>query len=40
MAANTQLLDRFGRPMKREELTREIAAPTFGGVRSPITGYP
>lgn len=40
MAANTQLLDRFGRPMRREELTREIAAPTFGGVRSPITGYP
>jgi len=34
------LTDRYGRPMKRSELRREVAAPTFGGVRSPISGYP
>lgn len=34
------LLDRWGNPVRRTELTKEIAAPTIGGVRSPITGYP
>lgn len=35
-----QLLDQYGRPVERKVLTEEIAAPTFGGVRSPIAGYP
>ncbi|WP_158971980.1 DUF935 domain-containing protein [Chachezhania sediminis] len=35
-----QVLDRWGRPVKRSALTEEVAAPTVGGVRSPITGYP
>ncbi len=34
------LLDRWGRPVRRAELKGEIAAPTVGGVRSPISGYP
>ncbi|AZV77944.1 DUF935 domain-containing protein [Parasedimentitalea marina] len=29
-----------GRPIDRASLTEEIAAPSFGGVRSPVTGYP
>ncbi|WIY25050.1 DUF935 domain-containing protein [Parasedimentitalea psychrophila] len=29
-----------GRPIERASLTEEIAAPSFGGVRSPIAGYP
>lgn len=40
MANKPQLLDRWGRPIERAVLTQEVAAPTFGGVRSPITGYP
>ncbi|MEO1974798.1 MAG: DUF935 domain-containing protein [Paracoccaceae bacterium] len=40
MANRPQLVDQYGRPVKRAELTREVAAPTIGGVRSPITGYP
>ncbi|CUH67991.1 Mu-like prophage protein gp29 [Thalassovita gelatinovora] len=40
MAKTPQLLDQYGRPVERHSLTEEIAAPTFGGVRSPITGYP
>lgn len=40
MARKMQLLDRFGVPVKRTELTKEISAATTGGVRSPITGYP
>lgn len=35
-----QLLDQWGRPVRRAELTRDVAGPTIGGVRSPITGYP
>ncbi|QEW21219.1 Mu-like prophage protein gp29 [Marinibacterium anthonyi] len=38
--ATAQLVDQWGRPVRRAELRREIAAPTIGGVRSPITGYP
>lgn len=40
MANKPQLLDQWGRPVKRAALTQEVAAPTYGGVRSPITGYP
>lgn len=35
-----QILDQWGRPIERKSLTQEIAAPTIGGVRSPLTGYP
>lgn len=35
-----QLLDRWGNPVQRADLTREVAAPTIGGVRSPVSGYP
>ena len=34
------LLDAYGRPFARQALTEEVAAPTVGGVRSPISGYP
>lgn len=37
--ATPQLLDAMGRPVRRETLSTEIAAPTIGGVRSPISGY-
>ena len=40
MTRGHQLVDQWGRPVKRAELKRELAAPTVGGVRSPITGYP
>lgn len=40
MASNPPLLDRWGRPIQRAELKQEVAAPTFGGIRSPISGYP
>ncbi len=40
MARTPQLLDHLGRPYRKAELTREIAAPTIGGVRSPLGGYP
>ncbi|KXF92097.1 DUF935 domain-containing protein [Phaeobacter inhibens] len=40
MAVKTQVLDRFGNPMRKDVLAQEIAAPTIGGVRSPIAGYP
>lgn len=33
------LVDQFGRPVERAALTREVAAATLGGVRSPIGGY-
>lgn len=39
MKSNT-LLDAYGKPIERTALTREVAAATIGGVRSPITGYP
>lgn len=38
--AMQQLLDAAGRPVRRETLATEIAGPTIGGVRSPISGYP
>ncbi len=34
------LLDAYGRPIQRNILTQEVAAATYGGVRSPLTGYP
>lgn len=34
------LLDARGVPVKPRELLREVAAPTLGGVRSPMSGYP
>ncbi|WP_226779525.1 DUF935 domain-containing protein [Oceaniglobus trochenteri] len=40
MARIPHVLDRFGRPVQRSVLTREVAAATFGGVRSPISGTP
>ena len=40
MARKPQLLDAYGRPVRRAVLTEEIAAPTVGGVRSPLSGYP
>ncbi|WP_121064713.1 DUF935 domain-containing protein [Chachezhania antarctica] len=40
MGKTPQVLDRWGRPVKRSALTEEVAAPTVGGVRSPIAGYP
>lgn len=40
MGRKPQLLDRWGQPVRRAELTQEVAAPTLTGVRSPLTGYP
>jgi len=40
MARSPTLLDRFGNPVDRRTLRKEIAGPTLGGVRSPISGYP
>jgi len=34
------LLDAYGKPIERKALTQEVAAASYGGVRSPITGYP
>lgn len=34
------LVDAHGRPIEKQVLTEEIAAPTLGGVRSVISGYP
>ncbi|RYY25229.1 MAG: DUF935 domain-containing protein [Sphingomonadales bacterium] len=34
------LIDTHGRPLRREELTREIAAPSTMGVRSILSGHP
>jgi len=36
----TVLVDHRGQPLRKEVLTREVAAPTLAGVRSPMTGYP
>ncbi|WP_242095488.1 DUF935 domain-containing protein [Sphingomonas sp. CROZ-RG-20F-R02-07] len=36
----TELVDQYGRPLRREVLTQEIAGPTLAGLRSPIAGYP
>ena len=40
MARAPVLVDRYGRPLQRSVLTQEVAAPTIGGVRQPISGYP
>lgn len=34
------LTDRFGETVRMSDLAREIAVPTIGSVRSPLTGYP
>lgn len=36
----TGLVDHRGQPLRREVMTREVAGPTIGSVRSPISGYP
>lgn len=36
----TVLVDHRGQPLRKEVLTRDVAAPTLAGVRSPMTGYP
>lgn len=36
----TGLVDQYGRPLRRELLTRDVAGPTLAGVRQPVTGYP
>ena len=40
MGKTSKVLGPDGRPIEHASLTEEIAAPTFGGVRSPVTGYP
>jgi phage gp29-like protein len=40
MAGRTELLDRWGNPIRRQTLTEEIARPSITGIRSPLTGYP
>lgn len=40
MARDPVLLDRWGKPVRKRELKREIAAPTVTGIRSPISGTP
>jgi phage gp29-like protein len=40
MARQPQLIDQWGNPVQPSTLTTEVAAPTLGGVRSPLTGYP
>lgn len=36
----TVLIDHRGQPLRREVMSREVAAPTLAGVRSPYAGYP
>ncbi|MFD1914125.1 DUF935 domain-containing protein [Halodurantibacterium flavum] len=40
MAKTPGILDRWGRPIRREAMTEEFSAATIGGVRSPLTSYP
>lgn len=40
MATKPQLLDRWGNPVNRANLTDDRPATTIGSVRSPVTGYP
>ncbi|WP_372605369.1 DUF935 domain-containing protein [Actibacterium sp.] len=40
MTIKPTIYDAFGRPVVRKVLTQEVAAPTIGGVRSPLSGYP
>lgn len=35
-----QLVDQYGNPLKRQEITRPYAGPTTGGVRPVISGHP
>ncbi len=35
-----QLVDQYGNPLKRQEVTRPYAGPTTGGVRPVISGHP
>lgn len=34
------LVDRWGNPLRKELLARDLAGPTLAGVRQPISGYP
>jgi len=34
------LVDRWGNPLRKELLTRDVAGPTLAGVRQPVSGYP
>lgn len=34
------LIDQWGRPVRRSQLKREVAGPTLTGVRSPLSSYP
>lgn len=36
----TGLVDQYGRPIRKDVLTTEVAGPTIGGLRSPMAGYP
>ncbi|RIV82961.1 DUF935 domain-containing protein [Aurantiacibacter xanthus] len=36
----TGLVDRWGNPLKKQLLQREVSGPTLAGVRQPVTGYP
>lgn len=38
--ATPQLVDQYGRPLRRELLEQEVAGPSITGTRSPIAGYP
>lgn len=38
--AKPMILDAWGRPIQPGRLSGEVAAPTIGGARSPISGYP
>lgn len=40
MADTYSITDQYGRPIRKKELTDEIAAPSLTGVRSILTGYP
>lgn len=40
MADELRVLDRWGRPVRKSVLKREVTGATMGGVRSPISGYP
>lgn len=40
MASTPPLVDIYGRPLKRDQLTQRVAGPNVMGVRSIITGHP
>lgn len=35
-----ELVDQYGRPLRKAVLKKEVAGPTLAGVRQPISGYP